>query len=1486
MEVACRAAMEDEDAELEEGEAKEPLDPDTDFSYLDTRLEMLLGDCQKEFQGGNLSTEKLGSKYGGYGTFLPTQARVPSLLADPHPAPPAAEVGRPVGEGVAAEPVKRSAGASVQQGSVKENGAVSTFAANKVKLKIKLGKQAADTDEAKRKALYNGLGLGLDDESDDDASLDDDDDNYSRSNVESPEPSPMSMIEMMTAPCPEGGLLSPLSDSTFEILDAKESNSYMHKPGNFSTATSNAYPSGSKVDLNSPRGPVLEYRKGKGLDTDRHTVDGKKGADFVADSNGGRKSRRDSDADKAFVKERQSKSGRNDAVRGEQHETLDEKIMEGFGKEEFDLVRDPLSKSSRKQIEINKPPAVNGQKEKEVADGKGPGKSQASKIRDSKEFSRSKAAGKAQNLKDSEVVRMADSEKESHDKGLTLSEARKQGKEDSKSMAPVRIKENSKEGFRENQKKDVAGDVKAKDLVRDVPKSGSNPSATKKTTGVGGRKGTSHEHKSSKSAQEKKPSLKELERERMSLPEPVASKEEEKVPAVVEAAPASLVVPQLVLDNWVACDKCEQWRLLMPQVNPDTLPKKWRCKMMDWLPGKNDCKFKEEETTAAVYNLLGYQNPALPAATLPAAATAAAPVALQAPAPAAEPVLDKWADEVDTKKNFLPKKGVARKLGGSVAKVAGGKGVDGAMKSKNINDMGLDNSGDGTTVSDKHKPKAKEKVKRTRPNEGEDTRIKKKVLQDQERNLEASQWRTEALDIEPIQGEKERGLLPPGETQGGGPGKRKKVGAFEDLDETPNLKKNKGGRARLQFDDSQVPSEEDYMETDKKANVQKSKRETSILKPKDVSHTGLQDKETQDINSVLKDLRENDGVSEKRREDRDQGRRSKASEKQWRSKEDASDSEQRTWKKRRDDASYDRPNQSSPREKPAYGREDFNRSTSSKVSNSSSGSLKGVGSPLESTVSSSPVRATNGNREFINRVASGHAALGTDMAMQSSPGPKHVRAASRGSSLDEGEYRHTGVTHNTTRFGKQDSSGEARDDGWYDEEDRGMDRGHSHNHHPERHPHSSGDIDDLDGQQVRRKGNRERDSDRRRLDIRDNDHVDHNAKDRNTRDDRCRPPRESGLEKPGERSWEEDVKPDGAKYAHKRDDSSAQAHGARAGPPSKETNRESDRIVSNARKDGGGVAVGPSDVNKRPGASSNTRGGSDRGEALKREDMETGLAKSFVGEVATCSPVKKDKEYAHAILTSNNFMKTAKDLKHSADRLKNADETESTNLYLQSALEFLQSAAVLESVQTESTTNKSMEVYRDTAGLCEYCGTQYKRRGDLRATALAYTCAAVARTRLMMSKKTSFANDCKEFQSAANLTSGPHMPSNGESPSSSSASDVDNLNKHHGIVPGNKASLGKAATVSPQVPSGASGVTSLNIPARLRPVATRFLRDALDMNTLLESWQRAADATAKAEASKETQGMAAVKQVGELGGFGDIDGVVRLVRVALDAIGH
>lgn len=130
----------------------------------------------------------------------------------------------------------------------------------------------------------------------------------------------------------------------------------------------------------------------------------------------------------------------------------------------------------------------------------------------------------------------------------------------------------------------------------------------------------------------------------------------------------------------------------------------------------NNCKWLEAETTAAVYALLGYQNPALPAAGLPAAG--AAPVTFLAPISLADPVVDEWAGEVDNKKSFFPKKDVPGKLGAAIAKVGGDKEIDGAMKSKNINYAGLDNSGDGIAGSDNYKHKHKEKAKRTRPSEG------------------------------------------------------------------------------------------------------------------------------------------------------------------------------------------------------------------------------------------------------------------------------------------------------------------------------------------------------------------------------------------------------------------------------------------------------------------------------------------------------------------------------------------------------------------------------------------------------------------------------------------------------------------------------------------------------------------------------------------------------------------------------------------------
>jgi hypothetical protein len=41
--------------------------------------------------------------------------------------------------------------------------------------------------------------------------------------------------------------------------------------------------------------------------------------------------------------------------------------------------------------------------------------------------------------------------------------------------------------------------------------------------------------------------------------------------------------PIVINEQWVCCDKCENWRLLPYGMNPDILPKKWRCSMQSWL---------------------------------------------------------------------------------------------------------------------------------------------------------------------------------------------------------------------------------------------------------------------------------------------------------------------------------------------------------------------------------------------------------------------------------------------------------------------------------------------------------------------------------------------------------------------------------------------------------------------------------------------------------------------------------------------------------------------------------------------------------------------------------------------------------------------------------------------------------------------------------------------------------------------------------------
>ncbi|KAI0504311.1 hypothetical protein KFK09_015263 [Dendrobium nobile] len=81
-----------EESEPEEGEARSGkeeeacIDPDVDLSYIDERLQDVLGHLQREFECG-VSVENLGAKFGGYGSFLPAYKRSPSMLFQPGSPP-------------------------------------------------------------------------------------------------------------------------------------------------------------------------------------------------------------------------------------------------------------------------------------------------------------------------------------------------------------------------------------------------------------------------------------------------------------------------------------------------------------------------------------------------------------------------------------------------------------------------------------------------------------------------------------------------------------------------------------------------------------------------------------------------------------------------------------------------------------------------------------------------------------------------------------------------------------------------------------------------------------------------------------------------------------------------------------------------------------------------------------------------------------------------------------------------------------------------------------------------------------------------------------------------------------------------------------------------------------------------------------------------------------------------------------------------------
>ncbi|CAL0300549.1 unnamed protein product [Lupinus luteus] len=268
---------------------------------------------------------------------------------------------------------------------------------------------------------------------------------------------------------------------------------------------------------------------------------------------------------------------------------------------------------------------------------------------------------------------------------------------------------------------------------------------------------------------------------------------------------------------------------------------------------------------------------------------------------------------------------------------------------------------------------------------------------------------------------------------------------------------------------------------------------------------------------------------------------------------------------------------------------------------------------------------------------------------------------------------------------------------------------------------------------------------------------------------------------------------------------------------------------------------------------------------IRKADHQNGTQ-----QIGSKHPKVKD---SNSHTTANCALKDAKDLKHLADRLKNFGSTiDSTGIYFQAALKFLHGASLLESSNNDNTNEmfQSKEIYSSTAKLLEFCAHEFEKSKDMAAAALAYKCMEVAYMRVIYSANTSASKDRHELQTALQL-----VPLGG-SPSSS-ASGVDNVNNS---TTADKVALSKIIS-SPQT------VGTHFIAAQNRPNIVRLLSYAQNVNTAMEASRKSHHAFAAANSShgegKHAVSISSVKQALDFS-FHDVEGLLRLVRLAVETI--
>ncbi|KAK6130516.1 hypothetical protein DH2020_035744 [Rehmannia glutinosa] len=241
---------------------------------------------------------------------------------------------------------------------------------------------------------------------------------------------------------------------------------------------------------------------------------------------------------------------------------------------------------------------------------------------------------------------------------------------------------------------------------------------------------------------------------------------------------------------------------------------------------------------------------------------------------------------------------------------------------------------------------------------------------------------------------------------------------------------------------------------------------------------------------------------------------------------------------------------------------------------------------------------------------------------------------------------------------------------------------------------------------------------------------------------------------------------------------------------------------------------------------------------------------------------------------AEDALREAEELKIHADLIKNSGfSSESNYEYFKAALKFLHGASLLETCNGESTKHlemSPMQMYGAAAQLCKTCAFEYEKSHEMAAAALAYKCVEVGYLRVVYCKSSNTSRVWHDLQSSL------QMVPQGESPSSS-ASDVDNLNN---LVMTDKATLSKGC--------GSLAGNHVIVP-RNRLNFVRLLDFTKDVNSAMEAAKKSQDTFAAArvelEKSQNKEAIISVKKVIDLS-FQNVEELVRLVWLAFNTVNH